>query len=75
MHLVKCYVFAKQAWEALQNEYQPTNSMRATWLKQTILTYLPAPGYDTVKWQDNMLCMFNELTDVDPTAMSDHEFA
>ena len=49
--------------------------MRATRLKQTILTYLPAPGYDTVKWRDNMLCMFNELTDADPTSMSDHEFA
>ena len=49
--------------------------MRATRLKQTILTYLPAPGYDTVKWRDDMLCMFNELTDADPTAMTDHEFA
>ena len=75
LHLVQSAKTAKEAWESLKAEYRSVNTMRAARLKSYILGYKFVDGYKMANWRDDMQRMYQELRDVDDTALPDDEFA
>ena len=74
LHLVQSAKTAKEAWESLKAEYRSVNTMRAARLKSYILGYKFVDGYKMANWRDDMQRMYQELRDVDDTALPDDEF-
>lgn len=75
LYLVKQSKTAKDLWVALKETYRPTNELRVTSLKTDLIGYVYEPGMDVIKWKDNILAMYHSLLSMDPTAISDDEFA
>jgi hypothetical protein len=66
---------AKDLWDALKEEYRPVNAHRIVTLKGQLMQYRYEPGMNMRKWTDDMRRMQHDLLVMDPTALSDEEFA
>jgi hypothetical protein len=77
LYLVKDLKYAKDAWKALKNEYKPMNARTIVQVKQELLSGKCAShlSADVEKWLVWMIAKKQELHDVDPSSMTDMEFA
>ena len=66
---------AKEVWENLQAELRPVNSVISSNLCKQILTYACEDDMNVYEWILDMRCMYDRLVDVEPSAMSDEDFA
>ena len=75
LHRVKHIPYASQVWESLCLQFIKPNSALFNSNKSTHITYLCTPEMDVVNWLDDMQQLYDDLTNIDPDALSDHEFA
>jgi hypothetical protein len=75
LHVVRNSVYAKQAWEALRDAYQPPNSALAQSKTTALQAYLCTPEMDVAVWLTDMQRLYNVLLGVKPDAMTDEAFA
>jgi hypothetical protein len=75
LHLVRSTTYAKEAWDALRDCYQPPNSALAQSKKTALQAYLCTPDMDIAIWLTDMQRLFNTLIGIKPDAMSDESFA
>jgi hypothetical protein len=75
LHLVRETTYAKEAWNALRNCYQPPNSTLAGSQKTALQAYLCTPEMDIAVWLTDMLRLYNSLLGIKPDAMDDEAFA
>ncbi|KAJ7819923.1 hypothetical protein B0H14DRAFT_2372298 [Mycena olivaceomarginata] len=66
---------AHDAWNALKNEYEPSNALTAITIKQQIISYQCGANEDLVNWRQVMIQLYGKLQDADPYMMPDNEFA
>jgi hypothetical protein len=74
MHLVNDTLYACDAWSNLRDYYQPLNSMLANALIGDICAYRCTPTMDVSIWLNDLQRLYNNLNDMDPSAISDHAF-
>ena len=75
LHRVKHLQYASQVWESLRQQFIKPNSALANSNKNSLITYLCTPEMDVATWLDDMERLYDDLTDVDPDALSDHGYA
>jgi hypothetical protein len=75
LHLVKCSIYAQQAWESLKAFYQPGNRLHMATLKSDITTYRCQSNMNIANWLTDMQRLFDTLCGIDPDAMTDDSFA
>lgn len=75
IHLIKGIRYASATWEALCTHYQPQNSTLANSKRGGIQSYCCTPDMDVGKWLAKIWNHYNALFDLDPDALSDHDFA
>jgi hypothetical protein len=77
LYLVKDTKYARDAWKALKNEYKPMNARTIVQVKQELLSGKCAShsSADVEKWLVWMIAKKQALHDVDPSSMTDTEFA
>lgn len=74
LHFVTNITYASEAWEVLHCHYHPTNSALVTSLRTDLQGYRCTPTMDVNLWLNDMQCIHNSITDMDPSAMSNHDF-
>ncbi|KAJ7884217.1 hypothetical protein B0H13DRAFT_2045923 [Mycena leptocephala] len=67
LYVVRECKLAHEAWNALKNEYEPSNALTAVTIKQQIISYQCGANEDPVNWR--------QLRNADPYMMPDNEFA
>ena len=75
MHLVNDTLYARDAWSNLRDYYQPLNSMLAEALIGDIRAYRCTPTMDVGAWLNDLQRLYNNLNDMDPSAITDRAFA
>lgn len=75
LHRVKHIPYASQVWESLRQKFIKPNSALSNSNKSSLITYLCTPEMDVATWLDDMERLYDDLTDIDPDALSDHEYA
>ncbi|KAJ7238755.1 hypothetical protein B0H12DRAFT_1204254 [Mycena haematopus] len=75
LYVVRDCKSAHEAWNALKNEYEPSNALTAVTIKQQIIAYQCGAGEDPVNWRQVMIQLYGKLRDADPYMMPDTEFA
>ena len=75
LHRVKHIPYASQVWESLRQNFIKPNSALSNSNKSSLITYLCTPEMDVATWLDDMERLYDDLTDIDPDALSDHEYA
>jgi hypothetical protein len=75
IHLIKGIRYASTAWETLRTHYQPQNSALANSKRGDIQSYRCSPDMDVGEWLAEIRNRYNALFDLDPAALSDHDFA
>ena len=75
LHLVRHTTYAKEAWDALRDCYQPPNSALGQSKKTALQAYLCTPDMDLAAWLTDMQRLYNVLLGVQPDAMTDEAFA
>lgn len=75
IHLIKGIIYASTAWETLRCHYQPQNSALANSKRGDIQAYRCTPDMDVGEWLAEIRNQYNALFDLDPNALSDHDFA
>ncbi|KAJ7492504.1 hypothetical protein FB451DRAFT_1388886 [Mycena latifolia] len=75
LYLVRDCRSANDAWNALKNEYEPSNALTAVTIKQQIIAYQCGVDDDPVQWRQVMIQLYGKLRDTDPYIMPDTEFA
>jgi gag-polypeptide of LTR copia-type len=66
LYLIRDCKTAKEAWDALKQEYHPSNMIRATSMKTKISSYVFQHGMSAKKWMNDMRAMYNELCNLNP---------
>ncbi|KAI0771438.1 hypothetical protein BC629DRAFT_1291759, partial [Irpex lacteus] len=76
VHIIANCQTAKEAWEALRNEYAAPNRLKAITLAQTIMSFkCDAESMDVKGWTEKMRSLYIQLTDLDDRAITDRAFA
>jgi hypothetical protein len=75
LHLVKDTTYAKEAWNALRDHYQPPNSALAGSKKTALQAYLCTADMDIAAWLADMQRLYNALLGLQPDALTDEAFA
>ncbi|KAJ7602589.1 hypothetical protein B0H17DRAFT_969076, partial [Mycena rosella] len=75
LYVVRECKSAHEAWNALKNEYEPSNALTAVTIKQQIISYQCGANEDPVNWRQVMIQLYGKLRDADPYMMPDNEFA
>lgn len=75
LYLVKHSKTAKEAWDALAQEFRRANALWKTSLKADILRFHFDYGMDIMKWRAKLQDMYAQLVGLDHEALSDDEFA
>lgn len=75
LHLVKHLPYASQIWQELRRKFLKPDSSISNSKKTSLLTYLCTSDMDVLTWLDDMQRLYEDLTDMDPTAFSDEDFA
>jgi hypothetical protein len=75
IHLIKGIRYASTAWETLCAHYQPQNSALANSKRGDIQSYCCSPDMEVGEWLAEIRNRYNTLFDLDPAALSDHDFA
>ncbi|KAJ6618126.1 hypothetical protein B0H10DRAFT_1795941, partial [Mycena sp. CBHHK59/15] len=74
LYIVRECKSAHDAWNALKNEYEPSNALTAVTIKQQIISYQCAVHDDPVNWREVMVQLYGKLRDADLYMMPDTEF-
>jgi arsenate reductase-like glutaredoxin family protein len=69
LYLIQDCKTVKEAWDALKQEYHPSNMIQATLMKTKISSYIFQHGMSAKKWMNDMCTMYNELCDLNPDGM------
>ncbi|KAJ6506687.1 hypothetical protein C8R45DRAFT_794048, partial [Mycena sanguinolenta] len=75
LYIVRDCTSAHDAWNALKNEYEPSNALTVITIKQQIIAYQCDTNEDPVHWRQVMIQLYGKLRDADPFMMPDNEFA
>ncbi|KAJ7236411.1 hypothetical protein B0H12DRAFT_1075820, partial [Mycena haematopus] len=66
LYVVRDCKSAHDAWNALKNEYEPSNALTAVTIKQQIISYQCGASEDPVNWRQVMIQLYGKLRDADP---------
>lgn len=75
LHLIKHLPYASQIWQELRRTFLKPGSSISNTKKTALITYLCTPDMDVLTWLDDMQRLYEDLTDMDPTAFSDENLA
>jgi hypothetical protein len=75
IHLIKGVRHASTAWEILRKHYQPQNSALANSKRGNMQSYICMTDMDVGEWLTEIKRRYNVLFNIDPDALSDHDFA
>lgn len=77
IEIVKDATTAKEAWEALKDEYRPVNALRAQILVQQIMSFKAdsIANVNVTKWANKMRSLYKQLSNQDNTRITDLDFA
>ncbi|KAJ6538751.1 hypothetical protein B0H10DRAFT_2170694 [Mycena sp. CBHHK59/15] len=64
-------LYIRTTWNALKNEYEPSNALTAVTIKQQIISYQCAVHDDPVNWREVMVQLYGKLRDADLYMMPD----
>ncbi|KIK65198.1 hypothetical protein GYMLUDRAFT_240496 [Collybiopsis luxurians FD-317 M1] len=74
LYLIEDCTSAHAAWKALQNEYEPNNTLSALTIMQQIIGNQCQPSDNPVAWLQVMIQLHSHLHAADPNMMSDWDF-